>query len=164
VEIRRESYAGQTAQTLATALYDELLERYARWPGSGGEPPASAFEPPEGAFLVGWEGNEAVACGGVCHYEGTTGEIRRVYVAPAARSRALSREMLAALEEEARRLGYAFVRLETGVLQREAITLYTSSGFGRFSATAHMSTTSGASAREAALDGRADRRGPAARR
>jgi GNAT superfamily N-acetyltransferase len=114
VEIRRESYAGQTAQTLATALYDELLERYARWPGSGGEPPASAFEPPEGAFLVGWEGNEAVACGGVCHYEGTTGEIRRVYVAPAARSRALSREMLAALEEEARRLGYAFVRLETG--------------------------------------------------
>jgi putative acetyltransferase len=129
VEIRRESYAGQPAQTLATALDDELVERFAGWPGSGDEPSASVFEPPEGAFLVGWEGTEVVACGGVCHYEGTTGEIRRMYVVPAARGRGLSRQMLAALEEEARRLGYAFVRLETGGLQREAITLYTSSGF-----------------------------------
>jgi putative acetyltransferase len=53
-----------------------------------------------------------------------------MYVVPAARGRGLSRQILAALEEEARTLGYALVRLETGHLQPEAIALYASAGFG----------------------------------
>jgi GNAT superfamily N-acetyltransferase len=52
-----------------------------------------------------------------------------MYVVPAARGRGLSRQILAALEEEARTLGYALVRLETGNLQPEAIALYASAGF-----------------------------------
>ena len=62
-------------------------------------------------------------------YDETTAEIRRMYVAPAARGRGLSRLVLAALEDEARELGYSFVRLETGDRQPEAIKLYASSGF-----------------------------------
>ena len=41
----------------------------------------------------------------------------------------LSRRMLAALQDEARSLGYRRVRLETGVHQDEALGLYRSSGF-----------------------------------
>ena len=52
-----------------------------------------------------------------------------MYVAPSARGRGLSRAVLEALENEARQLGYEFVRLETGDRQPEAIKLYASSGF-----------------------------------
>ena len=70
-----------------------------------------------------------VACGGVCRYDAETAEIRRMYVTPASRGAGLSRRILGALEEEARRLGYHRVRLETGVHQHEALALYRSSGF-----------------------------------
>jgi putative acetyltransferase len=52
-----------------------------------------------------------------------------MYVAPESRGRGLSRALLAALEQEARGLGYSAVRLETGALQPEAIALYSSAGF-----------------------------------
>ena len=70
-----------------------------------------------------------VACGGVCRYDAVTAEIRRMYVRPAHRGAGLSRLVLAALEDEARALGYTCVRLETGVHQHEALALYRSSGF-----------------------------------
>jgi GNAT superfamily N-acetyltransferase len=129
VEIRRENYDAPLARSLVAALGNELLDRYDGFDGSGGEHSASDFEKPDGAFLVGRENGEPVACGGLCRYDETTAEIRRMYVAPAARGRGLGRLVLAALEDEARALGYAFVRLETGSAQPEAIRLYASSGF-----------------------------------
>ncbi|MGH3040536.1 MAG: GNAT family N-acetyltransferase [Gaiellaceae bacterium] len=93
-------------------------------------PEASIFEPPSGAFLIGRVDGEAVACGGIARYDEATAEIRRMYVVPGARGRGLSRRLLAALEDEARALGYAFVPLETGNLQTPAIGLYVSAGFG----------------------------------
>jgi GNAT superfamily N-acetyltransferase len=70
-----------------------------------------------------------VACGGVCRYDGRTGEIRRMYVAPEARGRGIGRLILAALEAEAKELGYEALQLETGNLQPEAVALYLSHGF-----------------------------------
>jgi hypothetical protein len=52
IEIRRETYGSEAARALTDPLATELLERHGR-PGSGSEPPASDFDPPEGAFLVG---------------------------------------------------------------------------------------------------------------
>jgi GNAT superfamily N-acetyltransferase len=129
VEIRRQNYAAPAVQVLLAALGAELLGRYDGFDGSGGEPSPSAFEPPDGAFLVGWEGEEPVACGGVCPYDEATAELRRMYVRPDARGRGLSRALLRALEEEARGLRYDFLRLETGDRQPEAIGLYVSSGY-----------------------------------
>ena len=130
MELRRERFDSEAARALADALEAELLATYDGLPGSGGLPGASVFEPPGGAFLVGWIDAEAVACGGVARYDDATAEIRRMYVAPAARGRGLSRLVLAALEDEARGLGYSFVRLETGNLQAAAVGLYASAGFG----------------------------------
>lgn len=129
MEIRRENYEAFASQALVAALNSELLDRYEGIDGSGGEQVAADFEPPGGAFVVGWDGEEPVACGGVIRYDETTAEIRRMYVAPSARGRGLSRAVLEALENEARQLGYEFVRLETGDRQPEAIKLYASSGF-----------------------------------
>jgi GNAT superfamily N-acetyltransferase len=131
VEIRRENYGSAAARVLASALEAELLRRYAGVGGSGGEPPAGDFEPPDGVFLVGYVDGKPVACGGVCRYGERTAEIRRMYVAPGARGQGLSRRLLAALEREARGLGYSAVRLETGERQPEAIGLYSGAGYAR---------------------------------
>ena len=131
MELRRESFDSVTAIALADALETELLATYDGDPGSGGLPSASIFEPENGGtFLIGRIDDEAVACGGIARYDETTAEIRRMYVVPTARGRGLSRQVLAALEAEARALGYSFVRLETGNLQAAAIELYVSAGFG----------------------------------
>ena len=105
-----------------------MLERHGR-PGSGGEPPASDFEPPDGAFFVGSVNGSDVACGGVCRYDAETAEIRRMYVVPERRGEGLSRRILGALEDDARSFGFRRIRLETGVHQHEALALYGSSGF-----------------------------------
>lgn len=131
MEVRRESYAGSVAQAFASALAAELLGRYGGRHSSGAEPPASDFEPPDGRFLVGYEEGEPVACGGVCRYDDGTAELRRMFVVPVARGRGLARQLLVALEEEARSLGYSAVRLETGNRQPDAIGLYESAGYGR---------------------------------
>jgi putative acetyltransferase len=78
---------------------------------------------------VGSDNGADVACGGVCRLDAETAEIRRMFVVPEQRGAGLSRRMLGALEDEARRLGYRRLRLETGVHQGEALGLYRSSGF-----------------------------------
>ena len=128
--IRRQRFDSEVAQALAEALEAELLATYDGVPGSGGLPAAAIFEPPGGAFLVGWEDGEPVACGGIARYDEATAEIRRMFVVPAARGRGLARRVLGALEDEARGLGYTLVRLETGNLSAEAIGLYVSAGYG----------------------------------
>ena len=60
-----------------------------------------------------------------------------MYVVPAARRRGVARALLRALEDAARERGYAFVRLDTGPLQRGAMALYASEGYteiGNFNA------------------------------
>ena len=131
MEIRRERYGSVVARPLTDALKAELLSRYDGVGGFGSEPPASDFEPPDGAFLVAARAGRPVGCGGVCRYDDETAELRRMYVAPEARGNGISRALLTALEDAARELGYAALRLETGNLQPEAIGLYTSAGFER---------------------------------
>ena len=59
------------------------------------------------------------------------GEIKRVYLAPAARGRGLSRLLISALVDLALELGYTWLQLETGDVQPEAVGLYESSGWVR---------------------------------
>ncbi|TPQ50976.1 GNAT family N-acetyltransferase [Prosthecomicrobium hirschii] len=56
-------------------------------------------------------------------------EIKRMWVAPEARGRGLSRRLLAALEAEAAAQGIGLLRLETGIASAEALGLYRSAGF-----------------------------------
>jgi GNAT superfamily N-acetyltransferase len=82
-------------------------------------------------FLIGRLGGRPVACGAVRPLEGDVGEVKRMYVEPAARGRGLSRRLLAALEEAARNMGYVALRLETADRQPEAIRWYESAGYRR---------------------------------
>jgi putative acetyltransferase len=90
---------------------------------------ARMFEPPDGVFLVGRDDDGAVACGGICRFDDTRAELKRMFVVPDARGRGYGRALLLALEDEALTLGYAGMVLETGVEQAAALGLYETAGY-----------------------------------
>lgn len=155
LELRREPFDGPAALRLVTDLTADLTRRYAeedepplcslppaehaaRRAAEAEEEAAYAAElvpadvaPPCGAFLVAYLDGAAVGCGGVRRHEEGVGEIKRLWVHPAARGRGVARALVAQLEDEALRLGYEALVLETGLRQPEAIRLYESLGYGR---------------------------------
>jgi GNAT superfamily N-acetyltransferase len=84
---------------------------------------------PHGVFLVGYEDGRPVAIGGVRRLEDGIGEIKRMYVVPAARSRGAGRALLAALEDAARELGYERLRLDAGPEQQHSRKLFATTGW-----------------------------------
>jgi putative acetyltransferase len=89
----------------------------------------SMYGPPGGTFLLAWEGNELAACGGLRRIDADVGELRRVYVRPKFRGRGLARTISMSLMGEARRIGYAAVRLDVPPKLAEGLKLYQSLGF-----------------------------------
>lgn len=84
---------------------------------------------PHGAWLVGWRGDEAVACGGVRLLSPGVCEIKRMYVDPSARGVGLARRLLTALEEAGLTLGARVARLDTGRDMAPAVGLYRATGY-----------------------------------
>ena len=119
----------EDAAALTAALEAELSLRYGG--GEASTVDAADFLPPYGLFLVARVGQEDVACGGLRTLAAGTGEIKRMYTAPAARGQGVARTLLRALLDHARSADLQEVRLDTGTLQPEAIGLYESEGFGR---------------------------------
>ena len=78
-------------------------------------------------FIARREG-APLACGALRIASGY-GEVKRMYVAPAARGQGLGRAILARIEGEAQREGLRLMRLETGNRQAEALALYKSAGY-----------------------------------
>jgi GNAT superfamily N-acetyltransferase len=123
-----ESFDSPDVQALVRAQQEELRGR----DGAGDIGPtreAWMFEPPGGVFVVSRVEGRAVGCGGICRFDETRAELKRMYVVPTERGRGLGRELLESLEAEARRLGYAGIVLETGELQPESLGLYASAGY-----------------------------------
>lgn len=116
---------------LLAAQQDEMASYYGGEGGSGAPPRGEEFLPPAGVFLAARRDGEIIGCGGICRLDEGVAELRRMYVAPAARGLGIGRQLLAALESAAVELGYSSIRLETGFRQREAIGLYESAGFRR---------------------------------
>ncbi|HEY7765698.1 MAG TPA: GNAT family N-acetyltransferase [Aestuariivirgaceae bacterium] len=83
---------------------------------------------PHVRFFVLRQKGEALGCGALWIHQ-DYGEVKRVYVKPSARGRKLGHAILHRLEEEARGLGLAALRLETGIKQPEALGLFKAAGF-----------------------------------
>ena len=75
------------------------------------------------------EDGTALGCGALRGIADGVGELKRMYVVPAARGRGVAKVVLAALEDDARDRGWTTLRLETGPRQPEAIALYTGAGY-----------------------------------
>jgi putative acetyltransferase len=85
-------------------------------------------------FIVARRDGTAEACGALVREAPDWGEIKRIYVRPAARGLGLGRAVLAEIEAEARNMGLRWLRLETGSRQPEALGLFERSGYGRCAA------------------------------
>lgn len=84
---------------------------------------------PDVRFLVARLEGRAVGTAGLVARADDWGEIKRMYVAEAARGHRLGGRLLDAVEAEARNLGLEWLRLETGIRQPEAIGLYRAAGY-----------------------------------
>jgi DNA-binding MarR family transcriptional regulator/GNAT superfamily N-acetyltransferase len=89
---------------------------------------AAEFTPPAGEFLVATLDGEPVGCVGA-RFHPDAAEIKRMWVAPAARGLGLARRLLAEIEERARVHGLRSTRLDTNATLVEAIALYRSAGY-----------------------------------
>jgi GNAT superfamily N-acetyltransferase len=124
---RSDESPGRELMAELNDLLDEQYPGRAQRPGSVTTP--DEMVAPDGTFLVGYDGERAVAVGGVRRLEDGICEIKRMYVAPAARSRGAGRALLGALEDAARELGYDRVRLDAGPAQEHSISLFRRSGY-----------------------------------
>ncbi len=93
--------------------------------------PIEVLEGSDVTFLAAFVGGEAVGCGAVKRMPGRYGEIKRVFVDPAARRRGVGRAIMEALETDLLTHGIDLARLETGVRQPEALALYEHTGYVR---------------------------------
>ena len=146
IELTEEPYDSPVAVALVADLLDEINERYAHEIEAMTPEELAAEDAeylaevtpemvarPQGVFLVAWLDGEPAGCGALKPVPdlATTAEVKRMYTAPGARRRGVSRAILERLEDIARELGYEHLQLETGTAQPEALALYESHGWHR---------------------------------
>lgn len=89
------------------------------------------YQDPVGALLLALdqEADRAVGCIGVRRFDARAAELKRMYVLPSHRGLGLGKKLLARALEEAGRLGYARVLLDSDSGMETALGLYRAQGF-----------------------------------
>jgi putative acetyltransferase len=92
------------------------------------------YAPPSGTLLLAMDGQKAVGCGALRRLgsiQDRTCEMKRLYVCPKARGMGVGRKITRRLIQEAVKLGYFAIVLDTLDRLKVAIHLYESLGFVR---------------------------------
>jgi ribosomal protein S18 acetylase RimI-like enzyme len=117
----------------------ELFEEYATWLGINlcfqnfdkelAELPGE-YVPPGGCLLLATENDQTRGCVALRRIGEGIGEMKRLYVRPEFRGQGLGRNLIGAVIEAAREIGYHVIRLDTlpGKMD-QAIDMYRSFGF-----------------------------------
>ena len=129
VEIRPLPPVDSRARRLVDALDRLQLSLYPA--ESNHLDPIETLERDNVTFLAAFVAGEVVGCGAVKRMPGRYGEIKRMYVDPNARGRGVGRALIEALESSLLADGIDVARLETGVRQPEALSLYERCGYVR---------------------------------
>lgn len=118
------------AVALRAAQRAELTARYGTPDGEPGPAPTAADTT---VFLLARDADgEAVGCGALRALGDGAGEVKRMYVVvPARRRTGVAGVVLAALEAEAGRRGWAVRKLETGTEQPDAMAFHERRGYRR---------------------------------
>lgn len=98
-------------------------------PKQAGDPSLSQMKHPNGTFVVARLDNMPVGCVGVKGNGADPAEIKRMWVAPAARGLGLAHRLMDAAEHAARTLGITTLRLDTNSTLVEAVGLYRKLGW-----------------------------------
>ena len=132
LEFRPCALDEEPAATLAQGMRDEIAAMYEGLDLDGPGMPKGAraeLSPPRGTFLVGYDDDVPVCCGGIKALTDGACEIKKMFVVEAARGRGVARALLIELERQARNLGYEIARLDTGPKQARAQTMYERAGY-----------------------------------
>jgi len=122
----------EPAATLVQGMRDEIAALYEGLNLDGPDMPKAGpaeLSPPSGAFLVGYEDDAPVCCGGVKRLSEDACEIKKMFVAADARGRGIARALLVELERHAVELGFTVARLDTGPRQPRAQRMYERAGY-----------------------------------
>lgn len=90
---------------------------------------AIEYNTPTGALLLACDNAKTIACAGVRKIDDVTAELKRMFVDPAYRGLQLGQQLLQLSLDEAKHLGYRFIRLDTVPRMQAAINLYKAAGF-----------------------------------
>jgi len=132
VEIQVRPPDDPQARFCIRSYFAELAERFE----NGFDPAASIsaddleLTSPAGLLLVATVHSEPAGCGALkFHEDDGMAEIKRMWVAPAARGLGLGGRLLGELESHARRRRVRVLRLETNQALTEAIGMYRNAGY-----------------------------------
>ena len=79
--------------------------------------------------IIAYLNSKAVACGAIKKYDENTMEVKRMFTSTESRGKGLASRILAELQNWAQEMDYTRLILETGIRQKEAISLYTKTNF-----------------------------------
>jgi len=129
VTITPTAWDDPDGEALRRAQRTELDARYGN---DDHEPGGAPIADEISVFLVARDPDgTACGCGALRQLDATSAEIKRMYVVPTHRGRGVSTAILRALEDHARTSGWPTLRLETGLLQPDAIRFYEREGYRR---------------------------------
>jgi DNA-binding MarR family transcriptional regulator/GNAT superfamily N-acetyltransferase len=123
--------AGSEARACIDAYLHEIDARFDTGfdPTRGPSADPGELIPPSGVFLLARVDEDAVGCGALKVIGEGVGEIKRMWVAPAARGLGIAQRLLDALEQHAIDLHLHTVRLDTNRTLTEAHALYVRNGY-----------------------------------
>lgn len=87
------------------------------------------YAPPNGCLIIAIDGTQVVGCVALRKLVNDICEMKRLYVRPVFRGKGIGRELVKAIIDEAKKIGYTHMRLDTVPVMKEAIALYRSMGF-----------------------------------
>jgi DNA-binding MarR family transcriptional regulator/predicted N-acetyltransferase YhbS len=126
--------ASSAARDVVDRYFAEIGRRFGFDPSGETEKDTKLLVPPTGVFVVAMSDGEPVACGGLQTISPavggqSVGELKRMWVHDDWRGAGLGSRLLRHLENEARGLGHAVVRLDTNAALTEAIAMYQRAGY-----------------------------------
>ncbi len=125
------NYTSDVATKCLNAFATELSERLNTGFDleNSGDPELSQMQRPHGTFVVAQLGDMPLGCVGVKGNGTAVAEIKRMWIAPAARGLGLARRLMKTSEDAARALSITTLRLDTNRILFEAVNLYKNMGW-----------------------------------
>lgn len=122
IKILFEEYANSLDFDLS---FQDFQEEFANLPGN--------YTPPKGCLLLAKYEGQVAGCVALRELSDGVCEMKRLYVKPQFRGLGIGRALAEAVVEEAQKIGYARMRLDTSPSMQAARALYISLGFKEIS-------------------------------